>query len=646
MNRNALPSKLRPALEVWSFYAWMIVFIYCVYQYFNNTDFVPYLYVGIVSSLFMFITGKAFITNLYVRSRLLGRPFKFIPSLYLIKKNKEKKGCLWLGWGFDWNNGHTQDAYEIDNKIEEEWRPNWFVIKFFSLFGRVSKPYSNNKAEKPKGFKWIHGIEEEKDIFIPTNDLEGHTLVVGTTGAGKTRLYESLITSAIHRGECVIVLDPKGDQELRERMQLECDRADRPTDFAYFHPSHPKSSVKIDPLLNWNRSSEIASRITALMGNSKEAGFKSFSWQAVDNIVSALIKIGKRPTISRIKYYVQSGTEELLIEALEKQFDIEGFDWKKEIAEYERRAKKGEFVRKNKDASDEAVARVEYYREMFNESSRSEDINSLISTWDHAKDHFGKMVATLIPVLSKLDSEDLRPLISPETSDGNDPRPLLNSAGIINKKMCLYMGLGSLSSKDIAGAIGSIFLADLTAVASDIYDFQNKDNVKISLFVDEAAEVVSPEFLQLCNKARGAGFKITFATQTIADFEAKLGSASEASQLIANANNVIALRVKDEKTLKFVSEKFGVNNVKELVVNQNTNSVSSDKDITNFTGGYGERIQEKEVPTVSVDMLANLPDLEYFASLSAGRVVKGRLPLFESEEMPSYNDQFWLRRDL
>ena len=38
----------------------------------------------------------------------------------------------------------------------------------------------------------------------------GHTLILGTTRVGKTRLAEILIAQDIRRGDVVIVFDPKG----------------------------------------------------------------------------------------------------------------------------------------------------------------------------------------------------------------------------------------------------------------------------------------------------------------------------------------------------------------------------------------------------------------------------------------------------
>ena len=56
-------------------------------------------------------------------------------------------------------------------------------------------------------------------------DRVGHTLVLGTTRVGKTRLAELLIAQDIRRGEVVIVFDPKGDADLLRRIYAEAKRA-------------------------------------------------------------------------------------------------------------------------------------------------------------------------------------------------------------------------------------------------------------------------------------------------------------------------------------------------------------------------------------------------------------------------------------
>ena len=47
-----------------------------------------------------------------------------------------------------------------------------------------------------------------------------HLLVVGTTGSGKSRLFDLLVTQAVLRGEAVVIIDPKGDQDLNPSLSL------------------------------------------------------------------------------------------------------------------------------------------------------------------------------------------------------------------------------------------------------------------------------------------------------------------------------------------------------------------------------------------------------------------------------------------
>src|SRR5690606_32635493 len=108
--------------------------------------------------------------------------------------------------------------------------PNWFLKlkgRDKDLRGMVCKP-------------WIHGVgDAEQQIFVPLSSIEGHNLIFGTTGSGKTRLYENLITQAVWRDEVVIVIDPKGDKEFEDICEKACIAAGRPEAFIRFHPGFP-----------------------------------------------------------------------------------------------------------------------------------------------------------------------------------------------------------------------------------------------------------------------------------------------------------------------------------------------------------------------------------------------------------------------
>lgn len=119
--------------------------------------------------------------------------------------------------------------------------------------------------------------------------------------------------------------------------------------------------------------------------------------------------------------------------------------------------------------------------------------------------------------------------------------------------MVAYIGLDSLTDSMVGSAIGSLFLSDLTTVAGDRYNF-GVNNKPVNIFVDEAAEVINDPFIQLLNKGRGAKLRLFVATQTFADFAARMGSKDKALQVLGNINNTFSLRVIDPETQKFITD--------------------------------------------------------------------------------------------
>src|SRR5690606_39057715 len=124
-------------------------------------------------------------------------------------------------------------------------------------------------------------------------------------------------------------------------------------------------------------------------------------------------------------------------------------------------------------------------------------------------------------------------------------------------------------------AIGSLCLSDMTAVAGDRYNF-GVDNRPVNVFVDEAAEVLNNPFIRLLNKGRGALLRLIVATQTIADFAARLGSKDKATQVLGNINNMIALRVLDQETQEYFSAGLPTTRVNYVMRTQGQNTDGSE----------------------------------------------------------------------
>jgi len=106
--------------------------------------------------------------------------------------SKQKPGQFWLSKGFVWTDIEARKMHALIGKGVAE------------TFG---------KEFIKDGAHWLHGLCREDDVYADLGLLEGHTLIVGSTGFGKTRLFDLLIAQAIARHEPVIIIDPKGDHD-------------------------------------------------------------------------------------------------------------------------------------------------------------------------------------------------------------------------------------------------------------------------------------------------------------------------------------------------------------------------------------------------------------------------------------------------
>ncbi len=615
----------RPTFELRASIAWLVgVFVSTYILRHTTLPTGPFYYMIGIGLLMTFINLAQGLKHLTLKHSLQGKPLTFINEKQLKRIAKRLHNEVWLGYGFIWGHQQAQRVYEINKRMRAD------------LFG------SQKKRDSQMGSHWIHGVEpHESPIKIPLKHLEGHTIIFGTTGAGKTRLFDTLITQAVLRCEPVIVVDPKGDTDLRIAVQRACIIASRPDAFVHFHPAFASMSYSIDPLKNWNRPTEIASRIATLIKS--EAGmdpFVSFSWMALNNIANGLILVYGKPNLITLRRYIEGGVETLLRQTFEVHFKRTMKDWETRIEPYLTRYKA------TQSTENTIKAYYAFYLKYFTDKYSSSEIEGLMSMYTHNRDHFSKMVASLLPVLNMLTSGPLRNLLSPastneESTSDIATNPKTDSSRMIENNQVVYMGLDALSDATISGAIGSIILADLTSVAGDRYN--NNSSTRVNVFIDEASEVLNDSMIQMLNKGRGAGYLLTVATQSFSDFVAATGNADKARQVIANANNLITLRVKDGETQKFVTETFGKTVITQIMETQNTNAIGADRDPTNWSGGYGERRIEAEGELFPPDLLGSLPNLEYMGSVSGGKIIKGRIPILTSKINPTLNDMKWLK---
>ena len=551
--------------------------------------------------------------KVYSRKRdLRGRKRTSYSPKKLAKYMKQNQGNVWYGKGFSWSQRHAQFVYEILKKDEEK------IIK---------------NAVDVIGSNWIHGIEPAKreiDLVQPLKMATLHTLIIGTTGAGKTRAFETFISQAVMRGEACIILDPKGDIGMCETARRACKLAGREEDFGYFHPAFPEKSIRINPLANFNQPTEVASRISGVIDAGDNPTFRDFGFMAINNIVSGLVYSGQIPTLKKIKQGLEGNIDSLLVKALQSYCEKQVDNFEEGVRHY--------ISGTNNNMPKRAQGVIRYYRENIQAHYTNTDLEGLITQYEHDRAHFSKMITSTLPILTMLTSGDMGYLLSPDTNtspEGTEEtktNKVFSTIEIINEAKVMYIGLDSLANNMISGALGSMLLADLASVAGNRYNF-GVNNKPVNIFVDEASECLNDQLIQLLNKGRGSLIQMYLATQTISDFTAKLGNADKANQVLSNLNNLMVLRTIDVETQEFITKTLPMTRIGYLQKAHGNNTESGS--IMGHGGNTGERLMEEECEIFPPQILGKLPDLEFIGKLAGGRLIKGRLPLLcdpKSEE--------------
>ncbi|MGH8584740.1 MAG: type IV conjugative transfer system coupling protein TraD [Gammaproteobacteria bacterium] len=560
---------------------------------------------------------------------------------------------LFLGTGFRWTQLHTR---RLADTRQPEARPyvepgRWYrwarsmetVCEHHRLLYPLTtvtgkRAWWNPLAPLPPvgGDPALHGVEpEESAVYMPLADRVGHILVLGTTRVGKTRLGEVLITQDIHRGEVVIVFDPKGDPELVKRVFTEAKRAGRERDFTFFHLGFPELSARYNAVGEFARITEVATRIAnQLPSEGNSAAFREFAWRFVNIIARALVALGRRPDYHQIRQHI-TDIEPLFVEYARDYLRHHGpNEWANGVATL--RLDERQMATSFRGRGAEAIRLYHYVVEA---SIHEPVLDGLVSgAIKYDRTYFDKIVASVGPLMEKLTSGKVAELISPDYFDLEDPRPLFDWLQAIRKRGIVYVGLDALSDPTVAAAVGNSMFADLTSVAGRLYKHGPSQGLpelptttppRIAVHADEFNELIGDEFVPLLNKAGGAGFQVTCYTQTWSDIEVRLESRAKANQVAGNLNTLIVLRVLDEATATLLTEKLPEVEVRAVKTRSGATDSSLPETAVDFVSTSVDDVATQRVPLLTPADLISLPKGQAFALLEGGQLYKLRLPLIE-----------------
>ncbi len=577
---------------------------------------------------------------------------------------------LFLGRGFRWTQQHTQRLRDtLRPDVQRYLRPGalyrwarqkeiaWEAVPGLSGLSRIlrSPSHWNPLAPLPGvgGKPALHAVEsKEQSVWMDLGERVGHTLVLGTTRVGKTRLAELLITQDIRRGDVVIVFDPKGDAGLLRRMYAEARRAGRLDHFYLFHLGFPQLSARYNAIGNFSRITEVATRIASqLPSEGNSAAFREFAWRFVNIIARALVALRRRPDYRQVRRYIND-IEPLLVEYAGHCARHAGIkDWAARVEEHATDINERSLPSALKGRSKEAIACMQLLQA---QGVYDPVLDGLVSAFKYDKTYFDKIVSSVGPLMEKLTTGTIAALISPDYGDAQDPRPIFEWMDVVRQRGIVYVGLDALTDTTVAGAVGNSMFADLVSVAGHLYKHgagadrgetaegipARNEMPVISLHADEFNELIGDEFVPLLNKAGGAGFQVTAYTQTWSDVEARIGSRAKAGQVAGNFNTLLMLRVKELETAAMLTDQLSRVEVFTLMSVSSVDDSSEPASGVDFKSRNEDRISVSEVPMLSAADLVALPKGQAFCLLEGGQLWKIRIPLPHDRKDASIPEDF------
>lgn len=131
---------------------------------------------------------------------------------------------------------------------------------------------------------------------------------------------------------------------------------------------------------------------------------------------------------------------------------------------------------------------------------------------------------------------------------------------IREENACLYIGISSLGYLETAKFFNRLFIDNLLFHTYECLQMELRDQKAItsrpmSVFFDELSSIITPKFIDLQNKCRGAGIEITYATQCPADLQRV--SHELCDQIFENTDNLFLFRQTVPSNTEYLSKIAG-----------------------------------------------------------------------------------------
>ena len=361
-------------------------------------------------------------------------------------------------------------------------------------------------------------------IRLSNRALQYHTLILGSSGSGKTQLLLSLLAQQIQRGGGCLMIDAKVDKESLQAVLALCRHADRLEDLRVLWPPDPTISHTWNPLLR-GRLQEILSRVMALWGTSAGKGEADF-WRGQANtalhaILGAMIRINPLITFNDLYQALTSANALLWLErtcppGTEEHSALTSF-----LTNY--RNQKGHLD-------------IERMKKMVGGAP------SYVSAY--AWGELGKIMNHTGPSLDLLDA-------------------LLNGH-------IVYVALPILAETETATAMARMLIADLKQAVGTLQQRNDRPRIPYLVLMDEASAYMNVEGIErLFEQARSAGVGLVAAAQVASGFA--IASKQQQDFIFGNCSTKVIMKLGDFPTAETMAKTIG----EEITVFRSTTTANT-----------------------------------------------------------------------
>jgi len=333
-----------------------------------------------------------------------------------------------------------------------------------------------------------------KDIGIPDADLARHTVVVGSTGVGKSSLLRQMISQATETGSSAVVIEPHGD--LIDDV------------LASLSPETRSRVVLADVSGSQGRFG-----LSLLRGGADRGLHANFVCNQLINVFRKVLYRSQPEGFGPMfEAYFRNALMLLMLS--------DGYEPK--LTDFDRVFHDGRFRQDLLSrCSDEAVVR--FWRGIALKASGEAALEA-ISPY----------------VVSKFTQFTGNPLIRPIISDDIEP---INFADILDNGQILLVNLskGTAGESD-AALIGALTTIQLFAALLARSTKSSKDRKQVYVFMDEFQTYTTETLAQMLGESRKFGSRMVLATQSLASLDRGWERTGAASAILANVGNLMAFR--------------------------------------------------------------------------------------------------------